>query len=92
MPGFGIHSFSRAFFGIAPDVAIPYKGHVDMAFDKDRLGQVSDIRILDSSPETPQQVRTALVDYLRNQRFRPAFAQGDSIDHDDIQLRYYYYY
>ena len=92
VPGFGMHRFSRGFFDISPDTDIPWRGHIDVRFDKDRYGSVSGVKVVAASDDTPQQVRSALVDYLRNQRFRPAFADGQATEQRDIALRYFYYY
>ena len=92
VPAFGIHNFSREFFSIPAQVEIPYKGYIDVTVDKDRFGNLSGVNVMAASENTPQQVRSALVEYLRNQRFRPTFAGMESVDEQDIQLRYFYYY
>lgn len=92
VPEFGIHNYSREFFNIARDVDIPYRGHIDVSFNKDRFGTLSAVNIVASTDDTPQQVLSALVNYLRNQRFRPAFSASESIGLQDVRLRYFYYF
>ncbi len=92
VPAFGIHNYSREFFSIPPQADIPYKGYIDVSFDKDRFGRLSDVNVITTSENTQQQVRSALVEYLRSQRFRPSFAGRTSVEEQDIRLRYYYFY
>jgi hypothetical protein len=92
VPEFGIHNYSREFFGISPDTDIPYLGHIDVTFNKDRFGSLSGINILSATDNTPPQVRSALVDHLRTQRFRPQFSGGESVGEEDVRLRYFYYF
>ncbi|MDG2176710.1 MAG: hypothetical protein P8M72_11355 [Gammaproteobacteria bacterium] len=92
VPAYGIHNYSRNYFNISPAVDIPYNGHIDVVFSKDRFGMTSSVVVTSTSEGTPGTVRSALVDFLRNQRFRPEINGSDAIKKDDIQLRYFYYY
>lgn len=92
VPAYGTHNFSREFFGIAPETDIPWRGHIDVEFSKNRFGTASGVKVLASSAETPAQVQSALANYLRNQRFRPALVNGEAVEQNNIRLRYYYYY
>jgi tetratricopeptide (TPR) repeat protein len=92
VPAYGIHNYSRNYFNISPEVDIPYDGHIDVAFSKDRFGMTSSVVVTSTSEGTPGTVSSALIDFLRNQRFRPEINGSDAINKDDIQLRYFYYY
>jgi tetratricopeptide (TPR) repeat protein len=92
VPAYGIHNYSRNYFNISPEVDIPYNGHIDVVFSKDRFGMTSSVVVTSTSEGTPDTVRSALVSFLRNQRFRPEMNGSDAIKKDDIQLRYFYYY
>jgi len=92
VPEYGIHRYSRNFFNIADDVDIPFKGHIDVTYSKDRFGKASAINIVDSSESTPRAISSALVEYLRDQIFRPDIINGETVRSENIELRYYYYY
>lgn len=92
VPVYGIHNFSREFFGIAPETDIPFRGYIDVTFTKDRFGAVNGLDITATSEDTLPQVRNALVAHLRNQVFRPAMQAGEAVEQEAIRLRYYYYY
>jgi tetratricopeptide (TPR) repeat protein len=92
VPEYGIHNYSRNYFNISPAVDIPYKGHIDVVFSKDRFGMTKSVVVTNTSEDTPDTVRSALIDFLRNQRFRPEMNGNNTISQDDIQLRYFYYF
>ena len=92
VPEYGIHRYSRNFFNIADNVDIPFKGHIDVSYSKDRFGKASAINIVDSSEGTPSAISSALVEYLRDQTFRPDISNGETVRTENIDLRYYYYY
>jgi tetratricopeptide (TPR) repeat protein len=92
VPAYGIHNYSRKFFGISEDTEIPYKGYIDVSFSKDRFGNIKTINIVGSSQETNAKIQSALIDHLRTQRFRPLINNGESIAQSDLNLRYHYYY
>lgn len=92
VPEYGIHRYSRNFFNIADDVDIPFMGHIDVSYSKDRFGKASAINIIDSSEGTPGVISSALIEYLRDQTFRPDISNGETVRTENIALRYYYYY
>lgn len=92
VPSYATHHYSREFFGVPGDTQIPYKGYIDVEFSKDRYGKISGINVLAASENTLSPVRSALLDYLREQRFRPQLSNGEAVRQDNIKLRYYYYY
>ncbi|MEY4641148.1 MAG: hypothetical protein RLZZ227_1142 [Pseudomonadota bacterium] len=91
-PGFVIHDYSRALHGIPPDAELPYKGHMDLSLTLSSQGDVRNIDIEAASPNTPQVLRSTLLDYLREQKMRPAIVNGEAVERDNMKLRYYYTY
>jgi tetratricopeptide (TPR) repeat protein len=91
-PAFAIHRYSREIFGIDPDASIDYKGHMDLTLDVNRYGDVAGIKIDSAVPEVSQVLRSELIDYLRAQKMRPAFVNGEPVKRDNVKLRYYYSY
>src|SRR5690606_12528296 len=92
VPGFVIHPFSRELYGIAPDAQLDYRGYMDLSLEVDRFGSIRGPRIDAASPEAPQSLRSALLDFLRDGRFRPAIRDGETVSRDDLKVRYYYSY
>jgi hypothetical protein len=91
-PGFVIHRYSREIYDIDPDASIDYKGHMDLTLDVNRYGDVSGIKIDAAVPEVSQVLRSELIDYLRGQKVRPAFVNGEPVKRENVRLRYYYSY
>ncbi len=92
VPAYGIHNYTRKFFGISDDVDIPYVGYIDVSFSKDRFGNINTINIVSRSLGTTDKIQSALINHLRSQRFRPLINNGESIALSDVDLRYHYYY
>jgi hypothetical protein len=91
-PAFATHRYSREIYGIDPNASIDYKGHMDLTLDVNRYGDVSGIKIDAAVPEVSQVLRSELLDYLREQKMRPAVVDGDTAKRDNVRLRYYYSY
>lgn len=91
-PGFAIHKYSREIYGIDPDASIDYKGHLDLTLDVNRFGDVSGMRIDSGYPDASQVLRSELLDYLREQKVRPAVVNGETVKREGVKLRYYYSY
>lgn len=91
-PAFAIHRYSREVFGIDPGASIDYKGYLDLTLNVSRYGDVAGIKIDSAVPEVSQVLRSELIDYLRIQKMRPAFVNGEPVKRDNVRLRYYYSY
>jgi hypothetical protein len=91
-PGFAIHDYSRELHGIAPDAELVYKGYMDLTLDVSRYGDVRGINIDAVTPGTTQELRDRLLDFLRSQKVRPAFENGESVKRENVKLRYNYSY
>lgn len=91
-PAFAIHDYSRRLYGIPEQEVLEYSGHMDLTLDVDRFGNVRGAGIDDSSPDTSQPLRETLLDYLREQKMRPAIVNGETVERSDLKIRYYYSY
>jgi tetratricopeptide (TPR) repeat protein len=91
-PAFATHPYSRALFGIDSDATLVYKGHMDLTLEVSRYGDVRGVEIDAASPNTPQALRGELLDFLREQKMRPAVVNGETIKRENLKLRYYYSY
>ena len=89
-PAFAIHKYSRALYGIDPDAQLVYRGYMDLTLSVNRYGDVRGIKIDTANPEVSQVLRSALVDFLREQKMRPALANGETVAREELKLRYYY--
>jgi len=60
-------------------------GHVIVAFDVDRFGRTSDVRVVESEP--PGFKDEAVARAIRQWRFRPRIEDGAIVPRDDVALR-----
>lgn len=91
-PWFATHLYSRELFGISADDTLQYRGYIDVTLGINRFGDVRGAKILQASDETPRKVRSSLLDYLRNQKMRPALVNGKLTQTEDLTMRFYYSY
>src|SRR5690606_23492333 len=61
------------------------RGHVIVAFDVDRYGRTSDVRVAQSEPAGLKD--DAVVRAVRRWRFRPRIEDGEVTTRDDVALR-----
>lgn len=92
LPTFVVHPYQRALFGIGQDDTLQHQGYIDVAMDIYRDGSARSVDIVDASADTPQRIRTKLLEHLRAQVFRPLVREGELSGISDIRTRYYYSY
>jgi len=92
VPAFAIHPYSRALVGIAPDASLDYQGYMDVTLSINRNGSISAPRIDQTSEGTSQQLRSKLLDFLRDTKVRPPLDAGKPVGQKELKLRYYYAY
>ncbi|MDT8398732.1 MAG: hypothetical protein RQ899_08965 [Pseudomonadales bacterium] len=90
IPAFIIAPFSRRAQSIAPEMALDYAGHIDVAFTLSRSGATNSVEVIGKAPDTPEMVESALLRYLKETQFRPRFQQGAPENKSPVTLRYYY--
>ena len=84
--------YTRESFGISPDVALEYRGFIDMEFGISKIGDSMSPKVLYRSPETPDDVVDVLTRLIRRAQFRPRLVDGKLVADDRVTLRYYYTY
>lgn len=92
VPGFVIHPYQRALFGIGPDDTLNHQGYIDVSMDITADGAARNTTITAASEDTPQRIRTLLLDHLRVQRYRPLVENDKLSGISGLQTRYYYSY
>jgi hypothetical protein len=92
LPSFIYPLNSRAALGIPPEQALEYQGYVDIELKLNRFGKTTDVDVLGTSENTPENMESLLVRNLRRSQFRPRFVNGEIRDSDVIQTRFYYAY
>jgi len=91
IPVFIDYQYSRAAWNIPEDIALEYKGWVDVQFRINRFGQPQDVTALGRSEDTIETIEIRLLRQLRNSSsFRPRFWDDQLLEDDLIEARYYY--
>ena len=92
LPTFSAQAFSSSIYGLEDNAASRYKGFIDIRLNINKQGNNRRIKVLESSEDTPKQIRVTLLDYLRTQKTRPTLINGQAVEQADIHLRFYYTY
>ncbi|HTQ98514.1 MAG TPA: hypothetical protein VMH83_00930 [Candidatus Acidoferrum sp.] len=90
VPAFLIYANSRRSLAIPPETALEYRGHIDVEFSVNTLGEARSIKVLYQTPETPPQVSDTLLRSIRRNLFRPRIVDGKLMPYDNVDVRYYY--
>lgn len=90
VPSFLVHPYSRAALDIPPDLALEYKGHIDVEFSINRFGSTGSIRVLGKSASADDTIESRLLRNLRRNSYRPRHDNGVVRDNDTLQVRYYF--
>ncbi|MEX2366886.1 MAG: tetratricopeptide repeat protein [Pseudohongiellaceae bacterium] len=92
IPTFATHPFTRSIYGIDPGQELDYRGYIDLELTLDRYGNTKGVDVLQTSENTPFEVRRALLERVRTAKMRPQLVAGETITREDLQVRYYYHY
>jgi len=93
IPTFIYYRYTRASLKIPADLPIKYLGWFDVTMQLNRFGQPQNVEIFNSSPDAAESVELQLNRFLRNSTsFRPRFADGEILQSEKIEARYYYSY
>ncbi len=92
IPEYITYADTRSFQNIPQDMDIPYIGYIDVSFNKQRNGNLRNIKIENYSEETNNLVRNRLMDLLSTVKVRPKIIAGEAEAQSDIKVRYYYTY
>lgn len=69
-----------------------YKGYIDVEFTLSRFGLASRPAIIATSPGPNRKIERALLETIRDCKFRPKFVKGAVASDEKVRLRYYYTY
>ncbi len=92
IPEFVTYADTRSFQNIPENMDIPYTGYIDVSFNKQRTGNLRNIKIENYSEDTGNLVRNRLMDLLNTVKVRPTIVAGEAQSQSDIHVRYYYTY
>jgi len=92
VPDFLIHPYTRQAFDVPREIALDYKGYIDVEFTVNRYGAPGTVKVLGKSEGTPAPVESRLLRNLRRDIFRPRHEAGTVRESDQQRLRYYYTY
>ncbi|MFT5320124.1 MAG: hypothetical protein ACI934_000255 [Pseudohongiellaceae bacterium] len=93
IPTFIYYRYTRDSLNIPADLPIKHQGWFDVLIQLNRYGQPQNIEIFNRSPDAAESVEFLLSSFLRNSTsFRPRFADGELIQRETIETRYYYSY
>ena len=92
IPSFLAHPFTRELLEIPDDLALEYKGYIDVAFDLNRYGITSSLAVLGKSATATPALEGRLLRNLRRTQFRPRIVDGMARETETLQIRYYFTY
>lgn len=93
IPTFIDYRYTRASLNIPDDIALDYQGWFDVRIEVNRFGQPTDVEILGRSSNATDSIETRLLRQLRNSTsFRPRFVDGQLLEEEIFESRYYYSY
>jgi hypothetical protein len=92
IPEFLQHGYSRKALELPADLALEYKGYIDVEFTLNRYGACGPVKVLGKAPTATPDIESRLLRNLRRSQFRPRYDNGKVRETDLVQLRYYYTY
>ncbi len=90
VPAFEITPWTRASLGIASDIAIEYRGYIDVDASVNENGDALAPAILDRTAGTPPEVADNLLQSISDSKFRPRILNGVMATYEHVVVRYYY--
>jgi hypothetical protein len=90
LPTFIKPSWSRAALGLPAELALQYRGYIDVEYRLNRFGKANTVEVLGRSNPEVKLVEQRLLRSLRRAQFRPRMENGELKLSDVVQARYYY--
>lgn len=90
IPEFLAHSNTRSSLGIPADIALEYKGYVDIEYTVNRFGTSEAVNVLGKSASASDAIVERLERNIRRAQFRPRYDNGMPREEDRIRARYYF--
>jgi hypothetical protein len=92
VPTYLDHSYTRAALKIPDDLALEYKGYIDLEFKLSRFGIPSAVRVISKSETATPALESILARHLRRAQFRPRITDGSVRENETMQVRFYFTY
>jgi tetratricopeptide (TPR) repeat protein len=92
IPAYLEHPYTRESIGLPADIALEYKGYIDVEFQLSRFGVPSSIGVLGRSPTATPELETRLLRNIRRAGYRPRIVDGALRDEEQIYTRFYFTY
>jgi hypothetical protein len=92
IPVLATHLYTRRSTGLGDDVPLDYRGHLDVAFAVDSLGNTGGVRLLAAAGEAADEAWRLLHNQLQTLKFRPVLDEGELVARGESRIRYFYMY
>lgn len=93
IPEYVDHAYSRKALKIPADLALEYKGYIDLEFKLSRFGIPSSVKVRNKSLTATPALESILLRSLRRTQFRPRIASDGSVrDNETMHARFYFTY
>lgn len=92
IPTYVDHPFTRNALGIPDDLALKYKGYIDVQFKLSRFGLASGLEVLSKSETATPAIESLLLRDIRRAQFRPRITNGTVRDNETMRVRFYFTY
>lgn len=92
IPSYLEHPYTREAIGLPADIALEYKGYIDVEFELSRFGVPSSISALGRSPTATPELEDRLLRNIRRAGYRPRIVDGALRDEEQIYARFYFTY
>ncbi len=92
IPSYVEHAYTREALDIPADMALEYKGYIDIEFQLNRFGTPSSLHVLGKSPTASPAVEARLLRKIRHSQYRPRIVDGAARATEWVRARFYYTY
>ena len=93
IPEYVDHAYTREALHIPADLALEYKGYIDVEFKLSRYGVPSGAKVRNKSLTATPALESILLRSLRREQFRPRITEDGSVrDNETMHVRFYFTY
>jgi hypothetical protein len=92
IPAYLNHPYTRQTLNIPADLALEYKGYIDIEFKLSRFGVPSAVSVISKSPTATPALESILVRNVRRAQYRPRIVDGAVRDNETMHVRFYFTY
>ncbi len=90
IPTFISSAYSRESYDLSSEVPLPYEGYIDLSFTISRFARPTRIRFISSSEGTNEATERALLEKVRDTKYRLQLTDRSEYAENTYLLRYYY--